>query len=653
MQTIRPSLYIISLSLLTSPVMSADDMDYLFSLPLEDLTQVQVTVANRFEESFAGAPASVTVITGNEIERMGVRTLTELFNYVPGFQSYMSPNESNRSMILSRGLADIYGRNLLLMIDGRRINDEYTGGFTYADHLIGLKNIKQVEFIRGPGSALYGSNAFSGVINVITEKRKEAEISVGSNNAKSVYASSFSDFNGVAVDSWVNLYRDDGDGYNGLTDKNGFNKSTQDPRQIVEGKLGLEYKRNRLVMEYMRTELSDFYVGRRINNNVNQDNTQRISVSVQHAFDLPESWSGTAKLGYMRHDRDEQFLITPTNPTPFYFNWQQDTSEAQADFNYLTNSNHQLAFGAYLGYMDIPVSKSSISENFVLDESRRTLGIYLQDQFDLLDKLRLTAGLRYDNYSDFGDSYNPRLALLYQLRESDSVKFMYGRAFRAPSLGDLYDKEGVISGGNLFLNPVTVDTYELAFQHVQDNNSLILTWFYNDYRDFITTRTTNIGQTIFDNVYDNQTQGLELDVIWRFNISWSARAGYTYIISSETDAPPGFSFSKPEELAPQSYGNVVVNFKRYKWNWNISMVWHDGISVLQDSGTKALLNSKLLYQFNAHWKMGFDIKNLLDDEYATPQNQPIGQDQIGNSIQEMPSRGRELFVSLQYKWDSN
>jgi len=644
----RLSLFFIFFSVIIAQSRADDEIDYLFSLPIEELMQVKVTVANRFEESFVNAPSSVTVITGTEIERMGVRTLTELFNYVPGFQSYMSPNESIRSMILSRGLADIYGRNLLLMIDGRRINDEYTGGFTFADHLTGLKNIKQVEFIRGPGSALYGSNAFSGVINVITEKRKEAEISVGSNNANGFYVSSYTDINGISVDSWINLYSDDGNAYSDLTDANGFNKSSQDSRQIVEGKLGLEYKRNSLVLEYVKTELRDFYVARRINNLINEDDTQRIRLSAQHEFDLPQNWSGTASVGYMRHNRDQQFLVTPTSVSPLLDKWQQDTSEAQTDFNYRTSLNHQMAFGAYLGYMDIPIAEDNLNGDYVLDRSRRTLGVYLQDQFDVLDDLRLTAGLRYDNYSDSGDSFNPRLALLYQLQESNSLKFMYGRAFRAPSLGDLYDKETIINIGNLFLDPITVDTYELAFQHTQDNNSLILTWFYNDYRDFITTRTTSGGQTIFDNVYDNQTMGLELDVIWRFNSNWNARAGYTYIISSETYAPSDFTFSKPEELTPQNYGNIVVNFTQKKWNWNISMVWHDGISVLQDTGAAALLNSKLLYQFNANWKMGADIRNLFDNDYVTPQNQVLGQDQFGNDIQEMPSRGRELFVSLQY-----
>lgn len=87
---------------------------------------------------------------------------------------------------------------------------------------------------------------------------------------------------------------------------------------------------------------------------------------------------------------------------------------------------------------------------------------------------------------------------------------MYGRAYRAPSMGDLYDKESTNTTGNLFLKPVVVNTYELAYQHTKMNNNFILTWFYNDYRDFITL-VDRAGLTVVDNIYNNQTQGLELD----------------------------------------------------------------------------------------------------------------------------------------------
>ena len=182
---------------------------------------------------------------------------------------------------------------------------------------------------------------------------------------------------------------------------------------------------------------------------------------------------------------------------------------------------------------------------------------------------------------------------------------------------------------------------------------MVLTWFFNDYHDFISTRTTDEGQTIFDNVYNNHTQGLELDIIWQFNQFWSIRAEYTYIIDSTTDAPDSFTFSKPEELAPTHYGDFVINYNIDQWNWNISAVWHDGISVLQDKDALIVLNSKLQYQFDRRWKISANVRNLLDKDYFTPRNQPLGSDQLGNIIQEMPSRGREFILTIEYQWDKD
>ena len=225
---------ILLITVLVRPVYADDNSQDFLELSLEELMQIKVSVASRYEETSLDSPASVTVISEQEITNLGVKTLTELFNYVPGFQDFMSTHESNRSMILARGLSDIYGRNLLFMIDGKRINDEYTGGVTYGNHLISLINVKQVEFIRGPGSALYGSNAFSGVINIITNKQNTAQVILGNNNSRGVYGAFNKKISNYSFDGHINFHKNDGETYYNLTDKNGSNKSTQDPQEVLE-----------------------------------------------------------------------------------------------------------------------------------------------------------------------------------------------------------------------------------------------------------------------------------------------------------------------------------------------------------------------------------------------------------------------------------
>jgi len=631
----------------------AFDMDELLSMSLKELSQIPVTIASRTEETFIDAPSSVTVLTQRQITQLGVRTLTELFNYVPGFQSYMSPHESNRSLILARGISDVYGKNLLLMIDGHRINDEYTGGFTFAEHLLSLYNVKQVEFIRGPGSAMYGSNAFSGVINIITQQNNKAAITSGSNNARGVTASTTGNSGKLDASMALNYYRDDGQNYNNLTDTNGFNKSTQDPVEVFESRVDLSYQRSRLVVEYMDTKLNDYYVFRRISNSTNFNNSSRFGLYIEHDFKLSQGWQGSSRIGTVRHQRKQQTLIVPTDLVPFSDDWQQNTHDAQIDFNYRVQTGHQFNIGAYASRMNIPRAFSSdTSSRFVLDKTRRTLGAYIQDQLDLSEDIRLTTGLRYDNYSDFGNTLNPRLALLYHWRENESFKFMYGRAYRAPSLGDIYDTEGTLnSSPNLFLKPVIVNSYELAYLHTAENNNVIFTWFYNVHSNFIVARPdpNNSSLSFFDNVYDNKTQGLELDLQWQFNQRWSTRTGLTHIISRTTDTlVSGAIFSDPDFIAPETYGNLQLNYQQTKWNWNLSAVANDGIKALLNQNSIIVLNSKIIYRINKRWDLSANIRNFLDKNYATPQGLPMGLNQSGNSIQELPSREREIFINLRY-----
>ncbi len=627
----------------TIPKADADD---LFLLSLDELSQISVSIASRVDEKITDAPSSVTVLTRRDIEQLGVRSLTELFNYVPGFQSLMSPHESNRSMILARGLADIYGRSLLVMIDGRRINDEYTGGFTFVDRLLSLYNVNKVEFIRGPGSALYGAGAFSGVVNIITEKRKEMTVTGGSNGGQGVSAATYAQVKDIKASIAFNYFRDNGQRYINLTDKNGFGETTQDPLQVMEGRVNLDYQRSRLIAEYSSSRLSDYYVYRRIANGVNQNNSSRVGIYLEHNFKLPNRWQGNARAGFIRYDRYQRTILAPA----YVNDWQQNTREAQADFNYLTEFGHQLSIGAYVSRVDIPVAREVLSgARFVLDKMRTITGVYLQDQFQIMDKLRLTAGLRYDKYSDFGDSLNPRLAVIYRVRPSGIVKLMYGRAYRAPSLGDLYDTEvAAVSTGNLYLKPVIANSLELVYQHTQGHNDVSFTVFHNDYTDFITTRTLPSGDTIFDNAYNSRSHGVELALMRQLFQYWRISLGMTHMIFNSTQAPAGVAFSDQKNIAPKTYGNFQLNYQRKKWNWNINTVVRSGINVLDDQGALAIFNSKLIYHSNARFQWSVNVRNLFDSSYATPQNQVVGQNALGNDIQQLPSRGREFFLTFTY-----
>src|SRR5260370_9326151 len=148
----------------------------LSKLSLEDLTKVQIESVNgesKFGQKVTEAPSSITIVTADEIEKYGYRTLADLLRSVPGF--YVSYDRQD-SYIGVRGISrpSDYNTLVLVLIDGHRINDNvYNGTYIDGEFLLDIDLFDRVEIIRGPGSSLYGTNAFFGVVNIITKRGRD------------------------------------------------------------------------------------------------------------------------------------------------------------------------------------------------------------------------------------------------------------------------------------------------------------------------------------------------------------------------------------------------------------------------------------------------------------------------------------------------
>src|SRR5216117_3603756 len=143
-----------------------------FSLSLEDLKKLSVTGASRREQPTAEAPSSVTIITADEVKKYGYRTLADILQSARGvYVTY----DRNYSFVGVRGFnRGDFNSRILILIDGHRINNNLSdGGFIGTEFILDADLIDKVEIISGPGSVLYGDNAFFGVINVITRKGRD------------------------------------------------------------------------------------------------------------------------------------------------------------------------------------------------------------------------------------------------------------------------------------------------------------------------------------------------------------------------------------------------------------------------------------------------------------------------------------------------
>ncbi|NJO92752.1 MAG: TonB-dependent receptor plug domain-containing protein [Chloroflexia bacterium] len=166
-------------------IVMTPDMTDLFDLSIEELMDIEITTASKSAEKLSEASSSASVFTKKEINNMGVRTVEDLLNYVPGYCSTRDNEQGNTIRIGVRGKGSALSESVLFLVNGHRINDLYSGGVSIINRLIATENIEQIEVIRGPGSALYGSNAFLGVVNIVTSQNaNEVNIAYGTENSR-------------------------------------------------------------------------------------------------------------------------------------------------------------------------------------------------------------------------------------------------------------------------------------------------------------------------------------------------------------------------------------------------------------------------------------------------------------------------------------
>ena len=209
-------LLIVVLFMISLPLNAKNNEKDLLSMSLKELLQVKITGSTLTSENLKTVPSAVSVFTQEEIKRMGLDTLGELMNLVPGFQTYRSSGSSMETPFSSRGRRiGVTPAEILVMIDGQRFDSPRSSGNATLAPSYPLKYVEKVEFIRGPGAAVYGSNAMMGIINIITTSDvNEISISYGSFRRRQVYLQTSQKLSDFKVDVAAHIEEDDGENYN-------------------------------------------------------------------------------------------------------------------------------------------------------------------------------------------------------------------------------------------------------------------------------------------------------------------------------------------------------------------------------------------------------------------------------------------------------
>lgn len=650
-------------------VCALTDSQYL-NLELEQLLQVSVSGSTLRDESLRTVPAVVTVFTREQLDTLGLDYLFEIMRLVPGFQvTRVGDHQINYTFSAAGRRTAVRAREIALVVDGRLVVDPRSAGADSAFALFPLANIERVEVILGPGSAIYGSGAFTGLINVVSRRRgKLLSLGAGSEHRRKLDLHWNHNQGDWQVNVFAHAYGDRGYEYH-----LGNDAITRDPRAESALDMGVQYRQTRLQLAWFKFQADDFYALEKVRNRFNDFQPEYRHLTLEQAFNPTAAWS--MKLNYHYQSADQYLdaplsaagalaaISTPPSAEPllakvnFYSRanklaWANDLSinnnaSLQWGLEWLVaeNANGTAYTNFDLGQMvqgQLPINYYGDFEHpLVIETSTRrdTAGAYGQWLQDIGPDTRLTLGLRYDHYESIGNHLSPRLGLVHQLNEHHSLKLLYGDAFRAPSFAETRLTNNPFLRGNPDLDHELVKTWSLVWVGMWKKSSANLALFHNRYQDPIITGFNEAGTRTYINSDDQQSQGASLDLKQQVGEAWLMRLSLTRL----TDLPDS-AFAEADKLAA-----YILNYHKGAWNWNISLNYQGARAYLRTTSQREALdsywltNSQLSYQLTKGTRIKFITKNLTDEQYASP---PQGAGVIGG----IPNRGREWSLGVDWHW---
>lgn len=642
------------------PGLGAADEDSLF---LEDLPSV--FSASKYEQRLSEAPASVSIVTADEIRNYGYRTLEDILDSVRGFYT---TNDRNYGYPGVRGFnrPGDYGTRILLLLDGQRLNDGlYDAALIDREFPVDVDLIERVEIIRGTGSSLYGSNAVLAIVNVITKRGRdlkgvELAASAGSNDSREGRASYGDKYsNGIEMlisgtgfdtDGDDRIYFpefDDPSTNNGVAE-NGDDESTQAlfAKLSYEG-LTLQVDYNDRDKRFPTGSYGTIFNDRR---NKTSDALTHVFLNYVHSFQNQVEIN--ADINYGRYDYDGAYVYDYSDtavPDPVVWddgsNAQWWRYELQASI--YAFDRHKLITG--VEYRDNTQQDQYNNDEFdsYLDseDDSDVWGLYVQDEFKISDTLTVNAGVRHDDYDSFGGTTNPRAALIYNPLDKTTVKLIYGEAFRAPNAYELNYHDGFFTQKPPEdLDPETIKSTELVLeQGIGQHLNAVVNIFYYKIKDLITLTTDPADDLlVFDNVDEVKTHGLGLELEGKWPGGWSGRVSYSYQNAEDEETGDTLSNSphnlfKVNLIAPAFSQRLLAGIE-YQYVGERETLGSD------DADAYSLVNLTL----NAPdlWgglSLAGSVYNLFDEEYGD-----VGSEEHIQT--EIPQDGRTYRLKAYYRF---
>lgn len=509
-------------------------------------SNVDVSTASKFAQRVKNAPSAVRVMSRDDIQLFGYRTLGEILRSMPGlFTSYDGQN----TFLGARGVAipGDYNTRVLILIDGIRLNNNvFDSAFVGNEFPLDVDLIDRVEYVPGPGSAIYGNNAFLGVVNVLTRgaaslRGAEGAIEYGSFNTSKLRASMASRLeNGMEYLISASQYNRGGPSHPAYMDYavpapefKGDPAIDGDLSRYLFTKLSMGgLQLTAAVSSREKTSPVLFGTGETpflmIKNGESLNENKHSFIGLTYDFDAFTDWNMQARLNYHQEEYKGSYPFYMDAETMYVAKENAKGSWWDAELHALYNqlAGHKILLGIegrvnteqfWHSYVE------GLNEAAPIQQSAEHYAFFAQDELSITDTLTFIAGARYD-HTEYGDYLNPRLGLIWNPLNKTNIKLLYGSAFRNPNFFEqLQNKFSQFPDASA----EKITTLELVAEHYLTPSSKLNGSIYHyEMNDLIGQAGSDFG-LVYTNLEKVVSAGFETELEQRFDGGMQAKLAYS------------------------------------------------------------------------------------------------------------------------------
>lgn len=511
------------------------------------VTREVLVTASRTEQELKETPTTAQVITSEDIATMGAQTVRDALKIAMNVDVKKGGMVGNSVSI--RGMNTTH---TLILIDGRRMAGEDTSetANVYTLDRINLDTVERIEIVRGAGSALYGSEALGGVINIITKLPDKQSVTVGFSGGSDLLASNLR-INTGKIGKWAFMLDTRFQRMRETSFATGTS-SQNGPTEFYNFKGTYNFTDNQrldIFYEKMNEHLKNWTTA----------TSQKYYENRRDAFGMTYRENGKKsnyeiKMYYDKLDKDQKDAARGTGAITGFDRAEYETWVIEGKNTIQMTDEHRLTFGAEYrsnkyrgtrlgsaGDNAGTISKYGLSKD-ISEREIKYKAIYIQDEWMINDKLLLIPSLRFDDSDKFASNWSPKIGLTYKLDDNYRVKTSYGKGFRAPTISELYMEFRGTMGpyttailGNPDLEPEKSENWEISFEGEKNNNFGKITYFYNDVKNLINSDAVMQGfpfwtiNSKYVNVDKARLSGMELELGRHLNKNFTVKLGYNYL----------------------------------------------------------------------------------------------------------------------------